>query len=103
MAPCSNKTWTGGSSRCCSERIRSPLAVVKPFHVAVRQRRVAAIVVILLGPVIEIATVLIRPQVRLVEPRVFPGFTDKQRQCRLANRRSQQPIGGDDESVHVVG
>src|SRR5437764_1156085 len=85
------------------EGVRSPVAVVIPIQMAIHEGGVAAALVILLRAVIQVTASLIWPQIRFVVARVFPCLTNKQGLRGLADGRSPDPVGGDDEAVHMVG
>src|SRR5713101_3655473 len=85
------------------ERIGIPVAVRIPVHVTINETSVAAVVVVPLRSIIEIATGLIGSEKGFVETRLLAGFGNQQSARRFGDSRSSQPVRRDDEAVHVIG
>src|SRR6266699_70621 len=85
------------------ERIGVPMAVRIPLHVTIDETGVAAVLVVPLGSIIKKATGLIRSEIGFVETGLLAGFSNQESARRFGNSRSAQPVGRNDEAVHVIG
>src|SRR5262245_9340033 len=73
-----------------------------PLHMTIHKGRIATAAMIELRPIIKIAPVLIRAQIRLIKTGTLKAFAEQEGVRGSTYRRGLQPNGGDNQTIHMV-